>query len=262
MPLFPIVTVFKFLNSQKLFMNRKLLFTILFTFFIICIFIFAIINPKPKFARSYRAILSEAVRLKNPGVCSEIPAIDYESSWWRTECYYMLASLRKDASLCNEADTPTRSLKLLCEHTVKALVSNNSSLCKSSSLLTTEDCYANFAIFTRDPIACKHILTEFSKDVCYSTVAYLKQDPTICQYVKNEDEKNYCIAISTRNSSLCRNVGLYNSCYHFIAVAEKNVSICDLINVSWSKDLTESLKKACIEDISVETPLEFVVLSK
>jgi hypothetical protein len=248
---------------QKLFMSRNFLlfFITLFIFFAI-LFLFLAVNPKPKFARSYRAILSEAVRLKNPGVCSEIPAIDYESSWWRTECYYRLASLRKDASLCNEADTPTRSLKLLCEHTVKALVSNNSSLCESNSLLITEDCYANFAIFTRDPIACKHILTEFSKDVCYSTVAYLKQDPTICQYVKNEDEKNYCIAISTRNSSLCRNVGLYNDCYHFIAVAEKNVSICDLINVSWSKDLTESLKKVCIEDISVGTPLEFVVLSK
>jgi hypothetical protein len=151
-----------------------------------------LIEKNATFEASDLTLSYKAATLKDSTICDKI----LENSLWKDSCYYYVAMLKKDISLCSKAVTSISSSKEECELVLSAINSNDNSMCDnitSPVYNKIANCHINFAIATRNFRACEKITVESFKNRCYYSLANIMKDSSICDNIIQSDDKKFCM---------------------------------------------------------------------
>jgi len=213
-----------------------------------------------------------AVELNNLSLCECIATENRKDL-----CYQDIASLRKDASIC-EKISHEGLLKDICYRRV-AIKNEDITICNKindgtelnkciSQIISqtgdtsfcekTDDpdtCYYNIAIENLDISICEKISSSSSfpdwKTQCLLKIASAKGDKKLCEKLESRHREScyYDVALSQNDSSLCEEIIILrptrDNCYYFVAKNTKNLSLCEKI----SEDSLVRTKENCRECI-------------
>ena len=175
----------------------------------------------------------------------------------RDACYYSMASITKDALLCEKV-----SYKDFC----LAVLTNDYEKCKMVD--NRDGCYREIAVLTKDFSGCEHISNkaifnicsaytkldasfckEFegtNKESCYINVAKEKGDSSLCDTIQS-DKKEMCIAIADKNKEDLDCAKYPTQCGDLASMTQ-DVSICDSIPAK--SDLYSASKNDCYLNVA------------
>jgi len=137
-----------------------------------------------------RCYTNIALRSRNPNMCAYMTC--YECVEDKDNCYYQMANLTADASLCHKiTDTLNRDA---CTLDI-AKSSHNPSICS-----TIESTYKMTPCFTTviynqpyETSACDNITQQNWKDECYKNAAIKRKNSTICDSIGDPFTKRDCV---------------------------------------------------------------------
>ena len=156
-------------------------------------------------------------------------------------CYFGVAMIRQDISLCSKATSTDLPLQKMCEANVQAITNRNTTFCDSLSNMGGyyDDCKINAAIINRDSNLCDSIIIVPNsginvRNTCYSYLANILRDSSICNKINDTGismilyTKTFCTAVTTLNPTLCSGNSYLNMfCYNIVAISKHDKSICD-----------------------------------
>jgi len=110
------------------------------------------------------------------------------SSQFKDGCYYTIALIDNDSSLCNKI--LDNDLNMTCS----AITKSDSSLCESVSEFRRPDCYSDVASKLLDSNICKKIDVTIKMDICYLNIAQKTKSSTLCQAISNQTIQKVCLS--------------------------------------------------------------------
>jgi hypothetical protein len=187
--------------------------------------------------------------------CEDASAVSSYGASDRDVCYYDLALLRENITLCRKI----RNTDSWYDYTAAkcgadlAIYSGNVSLCDELSLTSKYDCYEELAGELEDPTICEYITSDSKMDDClYNYVSYnyyYISDWSICDSFSGKGyEANYCYSQAaeyTGDESYCDKItkssgGYYSyskaSCYAGVAKGDGSPALCGTLATDGERD--------------------------
>jgi len=173
-------------------------------------------------------------------------------------CYYSMANITKDISLCEKISYKDFCLAVLTGDYEKCKMTNNE-----------DDCYKEIALLTKDFLGCERIsdkkifnicsaytkldvsfCEEFErmndKEYCYINIAKVKGNSSLCDTIQS-DKKEMCIAIADRNKNNLDCAKYPTQCGDLASITE-DVSICD--SIPTRSDLYSTYQNNCYINVA------------
>ena len=148
----------------------------------------------------------QALILKDEKKCDEILKMFPQGD--RIYCYYYLAGIKKDTSICSGLEENAR-------YGCIAIANSTPSLCKAAaSPVGDTRCYYWLAAFTKNPTICEQLGGYFS-DVCK---AVIEKDPSYCEKIGDVTGEKcyYAIAMLKEDAALCKKVKNEAACINLV----------------------------------------------
>jgi hypothetical protein len=180
------------------------------------------------FAQQNYCNMGKAINEQSPALCANLLNIE---DW----CYYYVAVVKKDDSICDKV--PSLLVKAYCYQEM-AILKQDVSFCQKITYdysgqpdASKDRCVANFAIMEKDISICGTIQKEGEKAGCYQYIAEERNDSSICGQIANSMAKENCYVETAQEIADCDRVGLspYSKdfCYEQVAIVKKDPSICE-----------------------------------
>ncbi len=206
--------------------------------------------------------------------CEEASATSSYGASDRDVCYYDLALVRENITLCRKirnTDSWYEPTSAQCGADL-AIYAGNVSLCGQLSLTSKYDCYEIVAEELEDPTICEYIESSSKKDDClYNYVSYnyyYIDDWSLCDSFSGKGyEGNYCYSKAaeyTGDEKYCDKIvksgsGFYSyskaSCYATVAKDDGTPALCGTLSTDEDKD-------DCYYDYATSYPYEVEVCNK
>ena len=172
----------------------------------------------------------------------------------RDTCFYSLAIVRENISLCNKilsSDEYYEYTRAACGAKVALLKGAPAECEKLLTKMDTVDCYSAYAYDTDDISVCSMLKSTDDKDECmYEFVGYYNTPPggwSICEQLTDEDYKNSCYyyaADDTLDLSYCDKMSdkyssiywMKSECYDNIASQKNDPTICEGLSDEEDRD--------------------------
>ena len=148
----------------------------------------------------------QALILKDEKKCDEILKMFPQGD--RIYCYYYLAGIKKDVSVCEGLEESAR-------YGCVAIANSTIEWCKvASSPVGDTRCYYWLAAFTKNSTICDHLGGYFS-NVCK---AVIERNPTYCEKIGGEttEECFYVMAMLNEDAALCKKVKNEQACMNLV----------------------------------------------
>ncbi|MCD6279570.1 hypothetical protein J7J26_02255 [Candidatus Micrarchaeota archaeon] len=150
------------------------------------------------------------------------------------ELCYTLLTENTENDYCQYIETPRYQRDCF---TYMAVQEHNKNLCKQiDDSYMRDECYREYAKETGDVSACKEQFVESWIDACYRDAAYANNKPQLCNDISNFRNQRVCYSVIFESDDYllddCYEITYpewKNRCIKFLAINERNKSICDFI---------------------------------
>ena len=129
-------------------------------------------------------IIGVAGKYENSSICKEV------SRDQRQNCYKLIAEVKDDPSLCEEAE----SMADQCYGDYASDKKDSSICAKISDINYRDSCYDRLANQMGDAALCDKITNANQKDNCVFSMAMRFGDSSYCNNIRNNDQKQNCIS--------------------------------------------------------------------
>ena len=165
----------------------------------------------------------------------------------KDECYWHVARLNNDASLCEKINDGF--YKGMCLKDTIAAIKNSNACEKIEDKEYRNKCYLNIAEQTSDSNICEKIDDDSLKEKCYFWVAEQKGSIGTCEGITDSNLQAMCyveVARKTEDVSYCDKITdshIGDKCYRDVGIQTNNPILCEKI-------IEEQAKQKCLDNTS------------
>jgi hypothetical protein len=196
----------------------------------------------------YSSVL-EIINISDINACHRLLNQDDKSA-----CYTIVARTTEDPPVCEMVQDVAQ--KDFC-YLIVAKASQDLSACdriRAGNLpeelqVTKEYCYMGVALVKKEPSICESL--QNNQDLCYYLVAKARQDPALCDIISDDKASEVTmydcytdIAVARKDLSVCDGMDMQqfykDGCYTGVAKAAQNITICDGIINEEARELCKT----------------------